>query len=69
MSFRYRDTLHRVTTANGPTRLENEWWLDNARPRDYYTIEDQDGARYWIFRSGHYGDPTPARWYLHGLFA
>jgi protein ImuB len=69
MSFRYRDTLYRVAAANGPTRIENEWWLDNARPRDYYTIEDQDGARYWIFRSGHYHDPQPARWYLHGLFA
>ena len=69
MTFRYRDTLYRVSAANGPTRIENEWWIDKERPRDYYTVEDQDGARYWIYRSGHYGDPEPARWYLHGLFA
>jgi protein ImuB len=58
MSFRYKDHLYKVTAANGPTR-----------PRDYYTIEDEEGARYWVFRSGHYGDSSPARWFLHGLFA
>ena len=69
MSFRYRNTLYKVVAANGPTRIENEWWIDNARPRDYYIVEDEQGARYWIFRSGHYDDAEPARWYLHGLFA
>lgn len=69
MSFRYKGTLYNVTAANGPTRIENEWWIDNARPRDYYTVEDQDGARYWIFRSGHYADPKSVKWFLHGLFA
>jgi len=69
MSFRYRNTLYKVAAANGPTRIENEWWVDTARPRDYYTVEDEQGARYWIFRSGHYEDEQPARWYLHGLFA
>jgi protein ImuB len=69
MSFQYRNRLYKVAAANGPTRIESEWWIDNARPRDYYTVEDQDGARYWIFRSGHYGEAQAARWYLHGLFA
>ena len=70
MNFRHRGTLYKVTAANGPTRIENEWWIDNARPRDYYTVEDETGARYWIFRSGHYADDTePVLWFLHGLFA
>lgn len=69
MSFRYRNRVYKVVAANGPTRIENEWWIDNARPRDYYTVEDEDGARYWIFRAGHYGEETPAQWFLHGLFA
>ena len=39
--------------------------------RDYYILEDDSGARYWVFRSGLYqreaedGAPT---WYMHGLF-
>ena len=36
--------------------------------RDYYRVEDSDGARFWIFRAGlHAADRMP-RWYLHGLF-
>lgn len=40
------------------------------RPRDYYIVEDQDGARYWLYREGFYGAPgeLPPRWFLHGLF-
>lgn len=34
--------------------------------RDYYRVEDTDGARFWIFRAGLDGTP---RWFLHGLFA
>jgi protein ImuB len=42
----------------------------NARPRDYYRVEDEDGHRYWMFREGlyqesEYGVPS---WYLHGVF-
>jgi protein ImuB len=69
MNFRHRGTLYTIAAASGPTRIENEWWIDNARPRDYYSVEDVQGARYWIFRSGHYEDIEPARWYIHGLFA
>ena len=42
----------------------------NARTRDYYRIEDEDGRRYWVFRAGLYGDSEtdlPA-WFLHGVF-
>ncbi|MEM7746924.1 MAG: hypothetical protein AAF346_01635, partial [Pseudomonadota bacterium] len=39
--------------------------------RDYYILEDDSGARYWVFRSGLYQreaeDGAPA-WYMHGLF-
>jgi protein ImuB len=69
MNFRHRGELYEVTAASGPTRIENEWWIDNARSRDYYSVEDEQGARYWIFRAGHYEDADPVRWYLHGLFA
>ncbi len=39
--------------------------------RDYYILEDDSGARYWVFRSGLYQreaeDGAPI-WYMHGLF-
>ena len=36
---------------------------------DYYIVEDEAGRRFWVFRLGLYGAPTPPRWYLHGFFA
>lgn len=43
-----------------------------ARPRDYYRLEDWEGARYWVFRDGLYAELAETgepRWYLHGVFA
>jgi protein ImuB len=31
-------------------------------------VEDQDGARFWVFREGLYSEDEPARWWLHGVF-
>ena len=43
----------------------------HMRIRDYYRLEDDRGARYWVFRAGLYQreaeDGAPA-WYMHGLF-
>jgi protein ImuB len=75
--FWWRGVPHRVRAAAGPERIAAEWWRDKRpakRPetdliRDYYRVEDADGARFWIFRAGLHGegDRMP-RWYLHGLF-
>lgn len=66
----------RLTRAEGPERIAPEWWRTDMRgdlrppssgsgdageDRDYWRTEDEDGARYWLFRTG--GD-----WFLHGLF-
>jgi len=69
MLFRYKGKLHRIKKADGPERIEREWWLDSGQHRDYYTVEDEDGCRYWLFRSGHYGDDQGSRWFIHGFFA
>ena len=78
--------------AEGPERIAPAWWaayVPRAREtgahaaltRDYYMIEEADGARYWVFRAGLYDrerdgegaeddDETPARlprWFMHGL--
>ncbi len=65
--FIYKGKRHVVEKADGPERIEREWWHDKGEHRDYYVVEDSDGGRYWLFRSGHY-DAAP-QWYLHGFFA
>jgi len=85
--FRWRQRAHRVVRAEGPERIADEWWRGRAatgagsttdRPplvRDYYRVEDDDGARFWLFRDGPYTAPSdePARpaprWFLHGFCA
>lgn len=69
MLFRYKDKVHKIRKADGPERIEREWWLDKGVHRDYYRVEDEDGQRYWIFRSGHYTAAGHSQWFLHGFFA
>jgi protein ImuB len=69
MHFRYKNRLHKIVHADGPERIEQEWWIDGAQRRDYYVVEDETGARYWLFRSGHYTGDHSNQWYLHGFFA
>lgn len=69
MHFRYRGTLHIIKKADGPERIEREWWIDQGQHRDYYVVEDEKGERFWLFRLGHYTGGKPYQWYLHGLFA
>ncbi|MDB5477141.1 MAG: Nucleotidyltransferase/DNA polymerase involved in repair, partial [Phenylobacterium sp.] len=72
--FRWRGRLHRVSRAEGPERIAEEWWkreIEDVRVghvRDYYRVEDADGGRFWLFRAGLYEPGQPARWWLHGLF-
>lgn len=66
--FRYKGVLHHVVKSDGPERIEQEWWLSNGWYRDYYGVEDEDGARYWLFRSGPY-DQGKSQWFIHGFFA
>lgn len=68
--FRWRRVLREVARAEGPERIEPDWLrAPRARARDYYRVEDAQGRRYWLYREGHYADPEPPRWFLHGLFA
>jgi len=68
MLFRYKGIVHHITKADGPERIEQEWWMAQGEHRDYYVLEDDKGRRYWVFRSGHYNQEHSA-WYLHGFFA
>ncbi|MCY3827539.1 MAG: DNA polymerase Y family protein [Rhodospirillaceae bacterium] len=80
--FVWRRLRRRIARAEGPERIEPEWWAQwqtgdpEGAPRDYYRVEDAEGRRYWLFRAGLYRDGlcrdaggrgTP-RWYIHGLY-
>ena len=67
-TFTHKGKRHIINKADGPERIGREWWQDNGEHRDYYVVEDSEGQRYWLFRSGHY-DGGDAQWYLHGYFA
>jgi protein ImuB len=69
MLFRYEGKLHKVIKADGPERIEQGWWLQDGQHRDYYCVEDEDGCRYWLFRSGHYDVSKTYQWFIHGFFA
>ena len=71
--FEWRGTVHRVTAADGPERIHGEWWRRDGEVwavRDYFRLEDETGARFWVFRRGDgvahgTGDLS---WWMHGLF-
>ncbi len=71
--FIWRRRPYRVQRADGPERIFGEWWKNEAERwavRDYFSVEDTIGQRFWLFRRGdgehkHTGDLT---WFLHGIF-
>ena len=71
--FTWRRVNYRIARAEGPERIEAEWWKpgeDDAPPRDYYTVEEESGRRFWLYREGLYGNAeNPPQWFMHGLFA
>jgi len=67
--FRWRAQIHRVAHAEGPERIEAEWWREPGEPRDYYRVECEAGHRLWLYRDGPHAPGHPAAWYVHGLFA
>lgn len=67
--FIYKNEIHHIQKADGPERIEREWWMDSGVHRDYYQVEDQKGQRYWLFRSGHYVEGDAGEWFIHGFFA
>jgi protein ImuB len=76
--FTWRRATHAVVRVEGPERIAMEWWQQDGKTltRDYFRVEDEQGLRFWIFRDGLYGselsdggEPVPANWFVHGLFA
>jgi protein ImuB len=77
VQFTWGGHVHRVRHATGPERIARDWWVhpydptrpENEKIRDYYAVEDTQGARFWLFRAGLHEGVSAPRWYLHGFFA
>jgi protein ImuB len=69
--FRLAGMVHTVAEAHGPERIETAWWRGPTVRRDYYIVETESGARFWLFRrlGGRPRGPRDSGWYLHGVFA
>ena len=72
-AFTWRRVRHRVTQADGPERITGEWWRrpgEFAAVRDYWTVENTEGRRFWLYRQGDGLDPATGglAWFLHGFF-
>ena len=62
-----------MVAGDGPERIHGEWWVRTGEVwavRDYFRVENDMGARFWIFRRGDGvdGDTGDLSWYMHGLF-
>jgi protein ImuB len=71
--FTWRGRRHEVRRADGPERIHGEWWKRSNEAeavRDYFQVEDERGARFWLYRRGDGDDPRTGdlSWYLHGVF-
>ncbi len=72
--FVWRGQRRRVKVADGPERIFGEWWRRDAETqavRDYFSVEDEAGERFWLFRQGdgELQETGDLSWFLHGLFA
>ena len=73
LRFSWRGETHRIRKADGPERIYGEWWKHVSEAdavRDYFQVEDESGARFWLFRRGDGFDPRTGdlSWYIHGVF-
>ena len=70
LRFRWRRVLRTIARAEGPERIAPNWLrASDAKTRDYFRVEDEEGRRYWLYREGFYGRDEAPRWFMHGLFA
>jgi protein ImuB len=73
LRFLWRGRMHRITRADGPERIYGEWWRKSGEAdavRDYFEVEDEEGARFWLYRRGDGidGRTGDLSWWLQGMF-
>ena len=48
-----------------PERIESGWWDEADATRDYYRLDQNDGARLWVFQNRQ----APRDWFVQGIYA
>jgi len=71
--FSWRGEMHKVVRADGPERVQGEWWRRASEQhgvRDYFQVEDEAGQRFWLFRrgDGERAETGDLAWFMHGAF-
>ena len=71
--FSWRGRMHVVRRADGPERIHGEWWKHGGEAdavRDYFQVEDEEGARFWLYRRGDGEDARTGdmSWWMQGAF-
>jgi protein ImuB len=61
--FRVHQQVYTVLQHWGPERIESGWWRGPSVRRDYFRVESEHGAWWWLYR-----DLKSDLWYLHGVF-
>jgi protein ImuB len=62
-SIRRNGRCYQIAHHTEPERIATAWWQEaGSVRRDYYRVETQTGARFWIFRD------VSNHWFLHGVF-
>jgi protein ImuB len=69
--FTWRGRTHQLIKGDGPERIYGEWWKhgrERDAVRDYFRVEDETGARFWLFRRGDGDDPRTGdlSWWIQG---
>ena len=69
--FVWQRHTHKVVRASGPERIAPQWWnaAGGTRTRDYFRLQDEDGACFWVYREGLPERGEYPGWFLHGFFA
>ena len=69
--FVWQKRTHRIVRASGPERIAPQWWHAAAgtRTRDYFRLQDDRGASFWVYREGLPERGETPDWFLHGFFA
>lgn len=71
--FTWRGRTHILVRGDGPERIYGEWWKrgrERDAVRDYFQVEDESGARFWLFRKGDGGNGRTGdlSWWIQGAF-
>ena len=68
--FIWQKKTHRISQASGPERIAPQWWTASpgTKTRDYFRLQDETGARFWVYREGLPERGEDVSWFLHGFF-